>query len=145
MEDTGKKKAWLGIDPGREKCGLALVADDHSTLKLDVCPARRLVQAVGELLGETPELTILLGDGTGHRTVKPALEEAFPNTPLLMVSERHSSEEAREMYFSDHPPRGILRLVPRGLLKPGKLIDAYAAKAIVFRHLNAIKKDGNGV
>jgi hypothetical protein len=141
----GESSIFLGIDPGREKCGLALVTVNLDVLGLEVCPTDRLIERVSGLLQSNPDASILLGDGTGHRELKPALTEAFPDVPLLVVSERGTTEEARILYFSDHPPRGLMRLVPRGLLTPGKLLDAYAAKAIVFRHIKITKKAGNGV
>ena len=44
--------------------------------------------------------------------------------------------EARPLYFRDHPPKGLMRFLPRGLWSPPELIDDYAAYAIALRYLN---------
>jgi len=138
-------KLYLGIDPGREKCGIALLDEAFDSTILLTCEISQLTENVNEALaGRSPEV-IFIGDGTGHSEVKAAVQAAFEGIRLEFVDERHSTEKARELYFRDHPPRGILRFIPRGLISPGKMIDAYAALVIVFRGLSAINKDGNGV
>jgi RNase H-fold protein (predicted Holliday junction resolvase) len=145
MNSMQQEEYYLGIDPGRQKCGLALITGTKRTVLLNVCVLKDLAASVSRIVEISPGLVFLLGDGTGHRGVRSVLEEGFPGVPLKLVDELKTSEEARELFFRDNPPRGLKRLVPRGLLTTGEMIDAYAAKAIVFRYLTGIKKDGNGV
>jgi RNase H-fold protein (predicted Holliday junction resolvase) len=54
------------------------------------------------------------------------------------VNERNTSLEARRRYYEDHPPRGLLRLIPRGLLVPKAQLDGYAALLIIERYLSGL-------
>lgn len=63
------------------------------------------------------------------------LRERWHDLHIVLVDERNTSLEARRRYYEDHPPRGIWRLVPRGLLVPKAALDGYAALLIVERYL----------
>ncbi|MBI3912248.1 MAG: pre-16S rRNA-processing nuclease YqgF [Armatimonadetes bacterium] len=127
MGTPGAPALVIAVDPGREKCGLALVREDGVVLRRAVvdsvtCPV--LVSAWHEETGAR----VILGAGTAHRPVRQSLETAGV-TPVT-VSERDTTRHARERYFRDHPPRGWRRLVPRGLRVPPVPIDDYAAVLI---------------
>lgn len=123
----------VGVDPGRH-IGLAWV-DAHGRL------LRSGLVELSELPGlvRPPAAVVALGDGTGSRAARTALEGA--GHPVRLVDERHSSEEGRRLYFRDHPPRGLARLLPLGLRSPGRLVDDYAAYAIALRWLAAQQPD----
>ena len=65
------------------------------------------------------------------------LRRAWPRLPIALVDERNTSLEARRRYYEDHPPRGLLRLIPRGLLVPKAQLDGYAALLIIERYLSS--------
>ncbi len=117
----------VALDPGRN-LGVAYVTPAGELERgLVIEPA-----ALAEL--ELPEAaTILVGDGTGSREVLAAL--AARGVTAELVGERGTSLEGRDLYFAAHPPRGLARLVPRGLLSPPGPIDDYAAFAIALRWL----------
>ena len=117
----------VGVDPGRH-IGHARVGAHGRLLRSG------LVE-LGELAGlaRPPAALVALGDGTGSQAARHVLEGA--GHPVLLVDERHSSEEGRRLYFRDHPPRGLARLLPPGLRSPGRLVDDYAAYAIALRWL----------
>jgi hypothetical protein len=52
---------------------------------------------------------------------------------LHVVDETNTTFEARALFYEDHPPKGLLRFVPRGLLVPSAPLDGYAALLIVRR------------
>lgn len=117
----------VAFDPGKN-LGVAFVAQDG---KLE----RGLVLEPGELATlELPaDATLLVGDGTGSAAVVAALSARGLSVEL--VGEKGTSLEGRELYFAAHPPRGLARLLPRGLLSPPVVIDDYAAYAIALRWL----------
>lgn len=80
-----------------------------------------------------PGATFLVGAGTGAKLVVRALAERGI-TPEL-VEEAGTSLAARDLYFAANPPRGLARLVPRGMLAPPVPIDDFAAYAIALRWL----------
>jgi hypothetical protein len=88
-----------------------------------------------ERLELPPDGVVLVGDGTGSGAVVERLR-ARGLEPTL-VDESGTTLAARELYFRDHPPRGLSRLLPRGMRAPGRPIDDYAAYAIALRWLGA--------
>ena len=80
-----------------------------------------------------PNGIVLVGDGTGSGAVVEQLR-ARGLEPTL-VDERGTTLAARELYFRDHPPRGLSRLLPPGMRAPHRPIDDYAAYAIALRWL----------
>jgi len=117
----------LGIDPGHH-VGLAWVDASGKALALVV------VEETGiDGLQVPPTLTVALGDGTGSRRMRRRLEDL--GVSVTLIDERHSSEEARERYWSVHPARGPLRWLPIGLRPPPADLDAYAAWVIALRAL----------
>lgn len=118
----------IGIDPGKN-IGVAFVRDDG---KLE----RAHILSLGELVGlELPvAATVVLGNGTGSRDIQQLLTKR--HIPFELVDELNTSLEGRKLYFTDHPPKGLLRWLPKGLWSPPRPIDDYAAYAIALRFLN---------
>lgn len=118
----------LGVDPGREKCGLAVLDQTGAIL------ARRVV-ATADLLNEARELVrehlpdrIAMGDGTGSRALRTQVQSL--GLPLDLVAEHHTTERARERYYRDHGPLWWQRFLPPGLRVPPVPVDDYAAVLI---------------
>lgn len=120
----------LAIDPGRAKCGLAVVSgpDPVERREARVVEAERLVVEVAETLRRFPQITcLLLGGGTGSAPLRRALQNAFPHLPLELVDERGSSARARRRFVAEIPARGWRRLLPPGLRAPERPYDDYVA------------------
>ena len=125
----------LAIDPGREKCGLAVVTDE-GTLHKEVIPSEGLVRVAASIAAEHSADEIIVGNGTGGGKLAEALRTAIPNLPVKLVDERFSSTRARARFFRENPPRGIRRLIPRGLLTPERPYDDYVALILAEDYLN---------
>lgn len=124
----------LAVDPGRAKCGLAVVAGPEEEgrsprcLERAVVETERLTVAVAEILRRRPDICqILLGDGTNSATLRRALEAAFPQIPLRTVDEHNTSARARQRFIQENPAPGWRRLLPSGLRSPEIAYDDYAA------------------
>lgn len=119
----------VAFDPGRN-LGVAFVTDDGKLL-------RRQIVALGDLAAlDLPEgATVVVGDGTGSGAVVDALRRRGL-TPAV-VGERGTTLDARELYFAANPPKGLARLVPKGLRSPPGPVDDYAAYAVALRWLAA--------
>lgn len=95
----------IGIDPGTEKCGVALL-DAHGECQWRTVESTvDLPDRVAKLWNEYPRAVIVVGDGTGSRTfikqmAAQGLLERF-GEPVL-VDERYSTEEARRVYLREH-------------------------------------------
>ncbi|TAM60956.1 pre-16S rRNA-processing nuclease YqgF [bacterium] len=126
----------LGVDPGTRKVGLAVVDEAGEPLVLDVVEIDASAARAAELVRGHGVEAVALGGLTGHRRLEELLRAALPaGPPLALVDERGSSYEARALYWRLHPPRGLQRLLPRGMLFPPVPLDAYAAAIIACRFL----------
>lgn len=128
-------RAVLAIDPGREKCGLAVVSGNGALYKA-VVPRREIAPAVEALLAEHQVDNIIIGNGTGADKLFKELECAGLAIPIELVDEKYSSQRARERFLQDNPPRGLRRLIPRGLLTPDRPYDDYVALILAEDYLN---------
>ena len=120
----------LAIDPGRAKCGLAVVTGPEFPRCLErlVVETERLTLTVAEILRRRPNTgKFLIGDATHSATLRRALEEMFPQVPLLTVNEHGTSARARMRFLQENPPRGWRRLLLPGLRSPEISYDDYAA------------------
>lgn len=129
----------LAIDPGRDKCGLAVVDEDGRLLFHAVVATDGLGEGVEQALRQFCPQRVLLGDGTSSRGLRPVIEQAMgratPAVPLEIVSERHTTERGRVAYWKHNPPRGLGRLIPDGLRVPPVPIDDYAAYCMALDYL----------
>jgi RNase H-fold protein (predicted Holliday junction resolvase) len=128
-------RAILAIDPGRDKCGLAVVSFAGEALAQEVIPAAALAGRAGELAESYDIAVIVVGDRTGADAALDALESALPDIETAVVNEHRSTEEARRLYFREHPPRGWRRLIPVGLQTPARPYDDYVAVILARRYL----------
>ena len=132
----------LAIDPGRAKCGLAVVSGPESDspseslspsertqcLERAVVETDRLTLAVGEILRRRPEITkLLIGDGTNSATLRRALAKTFPLLPLQTIDEHNTSQRARQRFLAENRAPGWRRLLPRSMRSPEVPYDDYAA------------------
>lgn len=124
----------LAIDPGTRKCGIAVVSD-RGVLHGEIAVREAVPGAVKALLDRHAVDGVIIGGGTGSRDVIRLLHEEIPSLPIRVVEEFMSTLDARKRFFEDNPPRGLRRLVPRGLLLPNRPIDDYAAVLLAERYL----------
>lgn len=126
----------LSIDPGRDKCGVAVVSRD-GVLCREIVPTDMVRARVPAILSTQNVDAIVVGDGTGSAEILTVVRELFPNTEILTVKESHSSERARGRYFVENRPRGIRRFAPRGLLYPDAPYDDLVSVILAEDFFNA--------
>lgn len=131
-----KAAYYLGIDPGRSKTGLALVDGAGQIVALHIAMTESIDQELQAFVAADKLCGIVMGDGTNNKRIGDAVRRVFPQAPLALVGEAHSTEEARALYWQVKPPTGWRRLVPLGLLVPPEPLDAYAAVVQVRRWLS---------
>ncbi len=124
----------ISIDPGREKCGVA-VMDGENSLHRAILTPDRLLELLAELIARYSPNTIIVGNGTRVQGFADRLRECSGSLPIEFVDETNSTLKARARFFEENPPRGLLRLVPRGLLTPNRPIDDLAAVILAEEYL----------
>jgi RNase H-fold protein (predicted Holliday junction resolvase) len=128
----------LGLDPGTRKCGYALVVDGAPPA-LGIVPLADLRERLRALVAEHPVEMAAVGKGTNAAVVAAIAAEL--GLPVTLVDEYATTLRARARFFRDHPPRGLRRLIPRGMLLPDRPIDDYAALLIAERFLTPSPKE----
>jgi hypothetical protein len=123
----------LSIDPGRTKCGIAVVDSGGVTLYRGIVPTVSMRGAILDACAQFAPSSILLGNGTGAASIFALLEEIGLGIPLHRVDESFSSEQARALYIQDHPATGWRRLLPLGLRFPDAAYDDYVAVLLARR------------
>lgn len=133
-------KCILAIDPGRVKCGIAIVSVDEGVLARTIVNVSDVSNTTRLLAARFKPDAIVIGSGTGSKDVENALN-GLP-VEVYIVDERLSTQKARVRYFLDNPPKGWRRFVPKGLLTPKQPYDDYAAVLLAEKFIaNTEKKD----
>lgn len=128
----------LAIDPGNDKTGLALLSDNGSLVARTIIASHNLEENVSAIYHEYPSISRLVcGNGTNHRHLYPKLEALAHlwSLPISLVNEAHTTEEAKRLYWVLNPPKGLRRLVPKGMLVPPEPVDDITAYVIGRRWL----------
>ena len=124
----------IAIDPGRQKCGIALVNYDARVIRKQIIAAAQLVETVQVLVTEYPEAEIVLGDRTFSRQFFNQLQ-VF-GKEIHFVDEDRSSLEGRYRYLKENS-KGLAKLLPIGLRVPKQPFDDYVAVILAERFLKA--------
>jgi RNase H-fold protein (predicted Holliday junction resolvase) len=130
----------LAVDPGRSKCGLAVVSPQRGILARLVVPCEEFPQTLRDMWERHRPQAVLLGSSTGSKPILAAIRQSLKVEPKL-VDEKHTTELAKLRYFQEFPPRGMWRLVPLGLRTPPTCYDDFAAVVMAERYLEKEWKD----
>lgn len=126
----------ISIDPGKAKCGIAVVNSSGEVLKRKVVSTTIIVETLSEFINKYSAEKFLIGSGTFSKTVKKMITDLLPNITIEVVDEKHSTEVARKLYFKEYPPKGIFKIIPLGLQIPPVPYDDFAAVVLAKKYLN---------
>jgi RNase H-fold protein (predicted Holliday junction resolvase) len=132
---------YLGFDPGKDKCGVAVRSGTGSLLYHQVVPSDTAIDTIRSLCQQHEIAVVVMGDRTTAKTWRKQLREVLPDTlPIEWVDERYSTLEARDRYWQMYPPQGLTRLIPQGMRTPPRPIDDIVAILLIERYLDAQSK-----
>lgn len=123
----------IAIDPGRAKCGVAVVSRSGGVLHREIATSDTAAPVIRDLVTRFRPVALILGDGTGSRATESLLRDVARETLIEVVDEKHTSEAARALYLQDNPPRGLSRLIPRPLRSPESAYDDYVSVILATR------------
>ncbi|MDD2717459.1 MAG: resolvase [Candidatus Wallbacteria bacterium] len=126
----------LAVDPGSEKCGLAVLSRTSCFFR-QIVSNEDLFKSAESLVTEFGVKVIVMGDGTAMKSAWVILEKL--GLELIKVNETNSTLEGRKKYFEEHPPRGLKRMLPEGMRVPGEAFDDYVAELIGRRYFEIFK------
>ena len=123
----------MGIDPGRDKCGVAVLSAAGDIKFQRVVATDELADVIKTLSAQFELSTVILGDGTTHKFAAQKISDA--GLTFQLVDEKHTTEEARRLYWKKNPPTGWRRLLPTSMQVPPEPVDALVAEILVKRFL----------
>lgn len=145
----------MGLDPGRDKIGFAFVnfdgeliasgifASDESnkffeavisdSLSLSKWLIEGNIESLPENLSASVKF-IAIGNGTHSKDFTEHVRENL-SCEILIVDEKNTTLEARNLYWKIHAPSFLIRLIPEGLRVPDRVLDDLAAWSITLRGL----------
>jgi RNase H-fold protein (predicted Holliday junction resolvase) len=121
---------YLGFDPGRQKCGVAIVGADRQVQIHQIVAVTDAIALVQAWVGEYGVNLIVLGDQTASKQWQEQIRAALPDLEVVRVDERYSSLQARDRYWQMFPPIG--------LREPPRPVDDIVAILLVERYLDAL-------
>ena len=126
----------LGFDPGRDKCGLAVMGKERQLLYHQVVVSQEAIATIQQLCQNYAIETIVMGDQTTAKSWKQKLSRDLSvSVPIILVDERYSTLEARDRYWQMYPPQGVKRVIPQGMRQPPRPIDDIVAILLIERYL----------
>lgn len=129
----------LGFDPGRQKCGLAIMGLDRCLYYHEVIPATEAIATIQTLQQQYPISFLVIGDQTSAKEWRQQITAGLADPLRIMpVDERYSTLEARDRYWQMYPPRGLTRLIPQGIRALPRPIDDIVAILLIERYLERL-------
>jgi len=126
----------LGFDPGRDKCGIAVMADDAQVYYHQVVPAAEAIATIDRLLHQYPVSLLVMGDRTTAKAWQQQINRNLSQPPpIVTVDEHYSTLEARDRYWQIYPPKGLTRLIPQGMRQPPRPVDDIVAIILIERYI----------
>jgi RNase H-fold protein (predicted Holliday junction resolvase) len=129
----------LGFDPGRDKCGIAVMGLDRKLYYHQVVPASEAIATIQTLRQRFPISLMVMGDQTTAKRWQQQIIQELPEPlSVVMVDERYTSLEARDRYWQMYPPQGFSQLIPQGMRQPPRPIDDIVAILLLERYLDSL-------
>lgn len=129
----------LGFDPGRDKCGVAVMGLDRQLYYHQVVAAKDAIATLETLCQQFPVSLVVMGNQTTAKQWKQQLQQELAQAlNIILVDERYTTLEARDRYWLMYPPQGLTKLLPKGLRQPPRPIDDIVAILLIERYLNRL-------
>ncbi len=126
----------LGFDPGRDKCGVAVMQSNLTVLCHQVIDSLQAIATIKQLAQEYAVNLIVMGDGTTSEDWQRQIESNLSNISVITVNEQNSTLQARDRYWVMYPPKRLQRLIPQGLRTPPRPVDDIVAILLIERYLS---------
>jgi len=127
----------LGFDPGKDKCGVAVMSTDRNISYHEVVLSESAISTIQSLCKQFPIDLLVMGDQTTSKSWKQRLTQSLsPALKIIQIDERYSSLEAKERYWQMYPATGLNRLIPLGMRTPPRPVDDLVAIVLIERYLN---------
>lgn len=126
----------ISLDPGTQKCGLAVLTSNGQIILRKIIPPAGLIPELKNLLSQYCPKLMVVGQGTGFKEIAQKIKDL--GFPFEVTEEKFSSWQARSLYWQLNPARGLKKLIPRGLLLPPEPLDDLSAVIIGRNYLSTL-------
>lgn len=131
-----KNQNILGLDPGRDKCGVAVINSEKQVVHHQIIDTYSAIALIQQVCRQFAVDLIVMGDGTTSNNWSEQIKASgVKELPIVTVDETNSTLEARDRYWLMYPPTGLQRLIPQGLRIPPRPIDDIVAILLIERYL----------
>lgn len=130
---------FIGIDPGRDKCGVAVLNSEGKIFFQEVVITENLEDTVKNLSKLFDLEIAILGDGTTHKSAEKIIKNFLP---VKIIDEKHTTEQARKLYWEKNPPTGWRKFLPTSMQVPPEPVDAIVAEILIKKFLNGEFENG---
>ncbi len=128
----------LGFDPGRDKCGIAIMDTRQKLYEHQVVLSAAVIEQIQGYLRRYDISRVIMGNQTSAKQWQQQLRTQLAHLPAIaLVDERYSSLEARDRYWQMYPAQGLTRLIPQGMRTVPCPIDDIVAILLIERYLAA--------
>ncbi|MCH3959550.1 MAG: pre-16S rRNA-processing nuclease YqgF [Selenomonas sp.] len=128
------------LDPGRDKCGFAVLERSGRVCMQRVIATAALEQEVQAAQLQYGFTQLIEGNGTTSQSARQRLTEALPDLTILVVDEYRTTELAKGEYWKAYPPRGWRRLLPVTMQVPPVPVDDFVAVILARRYLQQMEE-----
>ena len=132
------------LDPGRDKCGFAVLERSGRVCMQRVIATAALEQEVQAAQLQYGFTQLIEGNGTTSQSARQRLTEALPDLTILVVDEYRTTELAKGEYWKAYPPRGWRRLLPVTMQVPPVPVDDFVAVILARRYLEQMEEKNHG-
>lgn len=126
----------LGFDPGRDKCGVAIMTRQRQLLQHQLISSADAIDTIKHLLEQYPIELMVMGNLTTARQWQEQLNRVLPQLQIVMIDEHNSSLEARDRYWQMYQPQGLQKLIPQALRLPPRPVDDLVAIILIERYFH---------
>ena len=126
----------MGIDPGRNKCGIAILTKEGEEVFKDIFRTSNLSIKIEELLNKYQIEKCILGNGTYSDKVFNILDLLIDKKKIKFVEEENTTYLAEQKYLKENPPLGLNFLNKILKFQPKKPLDDYVAVLLVKKYLD---------
>lgn len=130
----------MGFDPGRDKCGVAIMNDQAEVLYSQVIRADQVANLLPQLFRQFACQVLVMGNQTTSQLWQNQLKMILPAVPIILLDERYTTVQARQRYWQIYPAEGLTKLIPLGMRSPPRPVDDIVAIILIERYLEAGNK-----
>lgn len=126
----------IAVDPGREKCGIAVMQNDGNIFYQQVIATADLAETVRACYEKYEPDCLVIGDGTTSKTAQATIKKAVAKLKLCVVDEYRTTDAAKLRYWQENPPKGWRKILPVTMQVPPVPVDDYVAVILAERYLS---------